>query len=754
MDFKTKLAFALVSASLLSMAALGYFTYLAAADLFLEDSRRRLDVLADTRKNEIDAVFDAWREEVQRLVDRVESNRVTRRHIDTRDARALANIGRILRESKASSSSMRRVVFFDLQGEALLSSETAALELAAAKRSDVPPHAELRRETDGSHSVVMHAALSFESERVARIELAFDAIALDRFIGATPSVGETGETSLLVPARSHSARTETEEGQPFVVSSLAKGAASIREERVDHQDREVIAAALPLAVPGWGLVVEVESAEVRRRADQLVANMRDLGVALAAFSTLGGVLLGLRMGRPIYELKERVDRIRHGEFGLRLDVKGEDEVAYLAQSLNEFIDQLDHSSDLFRLGELRVLVVVPDAGSRQLLGDLLQNWRMRPTLVETGASALGALDGATEADHPVQLVLLDESIADMPATELAEQLRAWPSGPLPIIMLSSKPEGPEAQLLKASGIEHLLAKPVVASHLMEAILEEMGILAEGLTATADAYVKKTTPRKILLVEDNRLMQRVMMDFLENWGHEVRLAENGRVALESSRRERFDLILMDVMMPEMNGLDATAAIRAHERDGTHRTPIVALTAEALAGDRETCLAAGMDDYITKPVDPKGLYALIERFPAREQAPVSDSVSVSDQDEDEDEDEGLVDWDLARSLTNGDDMLLDELIAAFPAACSEQLEDMRTAIEQSDAELLARSAHSLTGVAKIFGASALVEFTFSLESLGREHRLEDANALLEHVDTAFQRLAAALECQAGRGGASRR
>jgi CheY-like chemotaxis protein len=765
MDLKTKLAFALVSASLLSMAVLGYFTHRATVELFLADSRGQLNALAESRKNEIDAVLHGWYDIVQQTVERLESSPLTHRDIAAKDAHTLQVLARILDETKAENNILRRVTLFDKEGAALLTAGTALREGAAPLYVDEPILADLVEEADGSQSVLLHAVLHRHGEPIGRVELAFDARPLDRFIGADRSIGVTGQTALLIPVRSNVGTDRS-----FLVSSLRSRrpggsrdtlfieaprpiAESLRSEGrtldnvFDHEGREISAAARPLAVPGWGVVVEVASDEAWLRAGRLIANMRDLGIALAAFATLGGVLLGLHMGRPINQLKEQVDRIRHGELGLRLNVKGEDEVAFLAQSLNEFIDQLDRSSDLFRLGQLRVLVVEPNAPSRRLLGDLLENWGMRPTLVETGANALGALDQAAKAGQPIQLVLLDESIADMQVISLVERLRALPSGTVPVVALASKIEGADAERMKTCGVDRLLPKPVVASHLMEAILDEMGIDAEGLVPTGDTYLNKTTPRTILLVEDNRLMQQVMIGFLENWGHDVRLANNGRAALEANEGEHFDLILMDVVMPEMDGLEATAAIRSRERGGVERTPIVALTAEALTGDRERCLAAGMDDYITKPVDPKALYALIERFPARAAA-----TSLRPGAASQSEPSSIVDWDRARSLTNDDDMLLDELIAAFPAESTEQLSGMRRAIEERDPQSLTRSAHSLKSTANIFGASALAEISQEIENLGHTEELEEVTSLLGGLETELRHVLAALESQTGRGAPS--
>jgi CheY-like chemotaxis protein/HPt (histidine-containing phosphotransfer) domain-containing protein len=775
MDLKTKLAFALVSASLLSMAVLGYFTYLWAEDLFLEDSQHQLDAVAESKKDAINGVFARWKEEVYALVARAQSAQLARSHPSPPDATSMERIARVLRDAQASSHSLRRVMLFDVQGNPLSGAGAESKAIAGVPDDDVAFFG-IRVEANHSISAIFHAWLTLDGHRVGLVEAVLDAQPLERFVGHTAEIGETGETSLIVPTRTAPSSPRSADDGYFVVSSSRHSVEVDRERRAlseapatasaalrgqeqvfakvtDHRGHEVMAVTRFLPEPGWGLVVQVDRVEARQRADQLLANMRDLGVSLAAFAILGGTLFGLYLGRPIHKLVQEVDRIRHGELGLRLDAGGEDEVAFLAQSLNEFMDQLDRSSDLFQLGEMSVLVVDSDAKNRQLLQDLLQNWKMRPTPAESGAAALSAFEQARRAGQPLQLVLLDESLPDMDSTRLAARLRSSNSGPFPIILLSSQVDLLDADRLKEAGIGRILPRPVVASHLMEAILDEMGVSAEGLASTTDAYLKKTTPRKILLVEDNALIQRVMIGFLENWGHEVRLAENGRIALESIQREHFDLILMDVEMPEMNGLDATAAIRAHEHKDTGRTPIIALTAEAMTGDRERCLAGGMDDYISKPVDPKALYALIQRYPAQMLAsrPPDDEQRTSQAAAIPvpEVDEGVVDWDLARSLTGGDEALLDDLIEVFPEESSRQLEAMRRGIENRDAQLLTRSAHSLKSAALVFGASRLAEAALSMETLGRRAELKDAGPLLQTLEIETSRLNATLASQRGRG-----
>jgi CheY-like chemotaxis protein len=778
MDLKTKLALALVSASLLSMATLGYFNHLWAKDLFLADSQRQLEHVAAGRQEAIGGIFAAWQEEVQSLVGRAQLPQRAGSRLDARDPVSIERISRILREATAASDSLRRATLFDAAGKPLVASDgVEAKPLGALPDAEIA-FSGVRVGSDDGLEFVFTAGLTQDERRVASIEATFSGQALQRFVGHTAEVGETGETSLLIPLPADPTRSAAGDDRYIVVSSWEQGApldraprsmasatatasAALRgEERVfaetsDARGRAVVAATRFLREPGWGLVVQLDTAEALQQADQLLVNMRDLGISLAAFAILGGTLFGLYLGRPIHKLVEEVDRIRHGELGLRLDASGDDEVAFLAQSLNEFMDQLDRSSDLFRLGELRVLVVVPAAAERQLLQDLMKNWNMRPIPADGAAAASREIRRAEKEGQPIQLVLLDDSLPDLANTGWAARVRTSSAGPLPTILLASNAEELDAEQLEQCGIAEVLPKPIVASHLMEAILGVVGVSAEGLTTTKDAYLKKAEPRKILLVEDNALMQRVTLGFLENWGHAVTVAPNGNVAVEAAERERFDLILMDVEMPELNGLEAAAAIRAHENAETGRTPIIALTAEAMPEDRERCLRAGMDDYVSKPVDPKALYALIARCPVgalRSPLPKAARHSpVEPARGDPADAAAVVDWDHARSLAGGDEALLDELIGVFPADSSQQLEEMRRGVAKRDAQLITRSAHSLKSAAQVFGASRLADAALSMEMLGRSAELTNVEALLETVEIETRRLNAALLGRRGAGAA---
>jgi PAS domain S-box-containing protein len=261
---------------------------------------------------------------------------------------------------------------------------------------------------------------------------------------------------------------------------------------------------------------------------------------------------------------------------------------------------------------MAVLVVDDNATSRRILCETLRRWRMKPVSAGSAAMALEVLGHFTLAGGRLPLVLLDAHMPEADGFTLARQMQADPAldGPR-IMMLSSLDIQSLVPELRESG--HYVVKPVTRANLLAAILNVLGAgqpqLARWNRIRAAAAVR---PLHILLAEDNVVNQKVATTLLQRQGHAVRVAPNGAEALEALTREAFDLILMDLQMPVMNGYDATQAIRAREGDTGRHTPIVALTAHTMKGDRETCLKAGMDDYLGKPIHPVELAAVVERW----------------------------------------------------------------------------------------------------------------------------------------------
>ena len=258
----------------------------------------------------------------------------------------------------------------------------------------------------------------------------------------------------------------------------------------------------------------------------------------------------------------------------------------------------------------RVLVVDDYPLNRRILTEVIENWEMEPVAVGSGPAALDELRRAAGAGAPYDLMLLDQVMPGMAGLEVAEQIRGDDAlGDLPIILLSSAAVGlAEPRRLRSVRILHSLPKPVTQLDLWTAVVEALGAPAEKAPSKARPAVVST--RRVLLAEDSPVNQALIIRLLEKRGHHVALARNGREAVEAFAPGRFDVVLMDVEMPVLDGFDATRAIRAAERaSGTH-VPIVAMTAHAMKGDREKCLAAGMDDYLTKPARAEDLYAAVE------------------------------------------------------------------------------------------------------------------------------------------------
>jgi signal transduction histidine kinase/CheY-like chemotaxis protein len=265
------------------------------------------------------------------------------------------------------------------------------------------------------------------------------------------------------------------------------------------------------------------------------------------------------------------------------------------------------------LRDVPALVVDDNATNRRILEELLGHWGLRPQMADGSRPALAALLQAVEAGHPFPLVLLDGSMPEMDGFALAEEIRANPKlAGTALVMLTSAGLPGDVARCRQLGIEAYLMKPIKQSEVLEAICAALGGSARTAAAAAmPAAPAPAGPRpfRILLAEDNAVNQRLAVRLLEKQGHTVVLAANGHETLAALQGQTFDLVLMDVEMPDMDGLEATAMIRRREQETGGHVPILAMTAHALKGDRERCLAAGMDGYVSKPIRAEELWQAI-------------------------------------------------------------------------------------------------------------------------------------------------
>jgi signal transduction histidine kinase/DNA-binding response OmpR family regulator len=265
---------------------------------------------------------------------------------------------------------------------------------------------------------------------------------------------------------------------------------------------------------------------------------------------------------------------------------------------------------------LRLLIVDDNASSRQILLRLTERWQMQPTLAESGEQALDLLQKAATAGQPFAALLLDEQMPGMGGFEVIERIQAIPQiqKSTAIILLMPANQGSSVDRCARLNVHAYLAKPIQARELLAAFHKALGIASLSGSVVAPQYFLHR-PQNILLAEDNIVNQKLAVAMLTKMGHSVTVAKNGLEAVSKWQQDTFDLIFMDVQMPELDGLDATRRIREKERVRDERIPIIAVTAHAMSGDREHCIAAGMDDYISKPIQRSDLAQVIERYEQR-------------------------------------------------------------------------------------------------------------------------------------------
>jgi two-component system, sensor histidine kinase and response regulator len=372
---------------------------------------------------------------------------------------------------------------------------------------------------------------------------------------------------------------------------------------------------------------------------------------------------------------------------------------------------------------LSVLVVDDNATNRLILREMLTNWGMRPTVVEAGREALVALERARQAGSPFALVLLDAMMPEMDGFTLARRIKQEPHLVVAtLMMLSSADRRGDAARCRELGMAAYLTKPIRQSTLLDAIMTSLGSAASAASRAphAAALAGSGEPRRtlrLLLAEDNAVNQRLAVSLLEKRGHQVVVVGNGRDAVTAVAEGRFDAVLMDVQMPEMDGFEAAAAIRALDAAAGGHTPIVAMTAHALKGDRERCLAAGMDAYVTKPLRPHELFEAVERL-------VSPAGSAGLAPPGPAAEPAFLNVAAILERMDGDTDLLKDLVGLFLSECPQRMAEIRQAITQRDASGLMQAAHTLKGSVGNFGAHEVVEAARHLEIDASEHDWDQA------------------------------
>jgi PAS domain S-box-containing protein len=460
----------------------------------------------------------------------------------------------------------------------------------------------------------------------------------------------------------------------------------------------------------------------------------------------------------------------------------------------------------------RVLILDDNRSTRRVLNEILHRWAMRSSLADSTYEAVRLAQEAEETGDRFSLMLVDIEIHQLDGTTPLQRIRTACSARCPIVTMSgSLDHATDVQEHHELGVEAHLMKPVEESRLQGALAVALGVKkadrAEALPGPAE-QVEPVGELNILLAEDSYFNQRLAIGLLQKRGHHVDVAGNGEQALRMADEKDFDLVLMDVEMPEMDGLEATRAIRRREQTtGTH-LPIVAMTAQAMKGDRERCLAAGMDDYVSKPIRARHLFEVIGQVVRRRQPPRAalatdaprpepadaDSVSRDFPDaepvgEDVLAESGTdaesvaaaapsasvrphaaaaeagsandlpstpatgppveLDWEQARAAVGGDEQLLREVLQAFLDECPQTLATIESSIQSGDAKTLRRAAHTMKGGLRFFGTTEAGTAAQGLEMQAAEGNLDGVNEGLGQLRQALDQVLPLLRDFCGQG-----
>ena len=464
----------------------------------------------------------------------------------------------------------------------------------------------------------------------------------------------------------------------------------------------------------------------------------------------GGTGLGLAVSAQLVDLMDG-----------RINVKSQPGAGSRFRFTARFIRQQNEEShplgisrpdrSFSQLSGLKVLVTDDNASNRKILNEILKNLQMLPVLASSAREAKEILLQAQSDATPFDLIILDSDMPDTDGFSLTRWIVEQKLYGAGIIMMLTFPHLKHKPQLEVLGINTSVVKPIGPTELEAAMLKSLGVDSMETDSTVKAPQRQirvpNQSLKILVAEDTPFNQKFILRLLERWNHQATLVENGRRALEILQKETFDIVLMDVQMPQMDGLTATKEFRKWEegirnsefgirnktgnnsdfnsairnpKSKIERVPIIAMTAHAIKGDRERCLEAGMDVYVSKPIDSDKLFEAIETLTRK----VGYSKKIV-------ADSATVDKMLLLKVFDGDWSFLKEIVEIFLSDYPRLMDDLRRANTEGDGDLLMRSAHSLKGMLRNFQAESAAEVALEIEKMAKAENFDTVQTKIEHL-----------------------
>ncbi len=449
----------------------------------------------------------------------------------------------------------------------------------------------------------------------------------------------------------------------------------------------------------------------------------------------GGSGLGLAIVKQLVEMMG-------GEVGAE-SVLGEGSRFWFTAALGR-AEVPDRGDDRYTtLAGTRLLAVDDNATNRRLIVQLGRQWGMHVTAVPGAREAMESLREAAARQEPFECAALDLHMPDINGIQLTETIYGDETFPTPALVMLTSTTG-DRQEAQAAGIDVYMTKPIRRNRLFNALGEAMGIRTRRERAPAEGNGSAASSPLILVAEDNEVNQILAIRMLERRGYRSEAVGNGRAVLQALESRRYAAVLMDCQMPELSGYDAAGELRLSERAGRH-TPVIAMTAHALSGDREKCLASGMDDYLAKPIAPEELDRVLRRWaPRTTKASDGGTRLVSVTPDGATVAAVPLDPDGVARLRSelGSMTALKGLVELFGTQTPELLADMRSAIESGDGEVLSGRAHKLKGGCVILAATQMAELCTELEIPRHGGSLEGASTLVDQIEGAFEEARAAL------------